>query len=757
MQVINPETSKANRHEWLLHLTFTLLALIIPILVGYEIVAQFRTPAVDFSIDWQAGTFQDVPITSSANYSGFWPGDVILAVNGVPYSKWSNFSLGVSMLDIQRGDQRLTLELPIFPLVKYNRPYLVSAVIVALTYWILSIWLLIRRFYRNEIRIIFLAGQAIAVSLLAPMANLNARLAYWPIHLSVASLYLSAPLILHHYLTFPVSLGTSHQRRWIMAPLYALAVIAIAGWLSGNYLGRQLGTLYTILVTIAAITVMGYVYIHRARPDERRRLRLIVIGTLLAGIPAVFFYLLPDFLRLPHRLPLWLVGLFTVIAPVSYVLAIVHHNLFDIDRFLNRTVVYAILSLGIMLLYLGPFLLIYRLLQGDPLAEILTVAGLTLLVCLGFDWTHTRVRRLVDRIFYGGWYDYPGVVERISDALARCIERGQLEDVLTRQVPMLMQLKEGALWIGEPGKFHHQKAASPQLQFPLEFQDQVRGLWIVEPRRDGEDFSDSDRRILNTLARQAETSLGNVLLVERLRRQLDEIRSSREALAQAQHELLRSREEERARLARDLHDGPIQILVGLNLQLGLLASSPSPLTPLPMGEGRKVREVLQEIRAEVHDLLSDLRQVCADLRPPMLDTLGLGASLRALAEDWSAQNEVEIHLDLPPDASLRPLPGEVAVNLYRVVQEALANVARHAAARQVTITLAWKAGGLILTIQDDGRGFALPDTLHKLVSQGHFGLMGMQERVGLIGGELVVISEPGQGTTVKVTWRNCTD
>ena len=258
-------------------------------------------------------------------------------------------------------------------------------------------------------------------------------------------------------------------------------------------------------------------------------------------------------------------------------------------------------------------------------------------------------------------------------------------------------------------------------------------------RRDGEEFTAPDRRILKTLADQAEVALNNVLLVETLRRQLGEIR-------EVQHRLLRSREEERARLARDLHDGPIQLLVGLNMQLGLLLAATGK-------ETLSASEELQAMRAEVRRLLAELRQVCAELRPPMLDTLGLGAALRALAEEWSEQSGVPITLDLPPDHTLRALPGEVTVNLYRVAQESLSNVARHAAARQVALSLVWEADRLTLTVRDDGRGFVLPEVLHDLTAQEHFGLMGMQERVALIGGRLMIESAPGQGTTVRVTYQ----
>ena len=298
---------------------------------------------------------------------------------------------------------------------------------------------------------------------------------------------------------------------------------------------------------------------------------------------------------------------------------------------------------------------------------------------------------------------------------------------------------------------------------------------------------------MTTLAREAEIALGNVLLVETLRGQLDEIRASQTSLAQMQRQLLRSREEERARLARDLHDGPIQALVGLNLQLGLAlagdrgqeagdrgqtiedqtktggaahsgiealagsvvrrkqpAKASRPADDLNSYGGTALTEGLTAMRGEVRELLAELRQVCAELRPPMLDTFGLGAALAALAEEWSATSGVAVRLDLPADGSLRALPGEAAVNLYRIVQEALTNVARHAQASAVTIQAAWDDARLQLIVQDDGRGFIVPAALHELASQGHFGLAGMAERAELIGATLTVETAPRQGTTVRV-------
>ncbi len=741
---------------------FAVLALIVPILVGYDVYFQSRASTLDFTFDPHTGLVYEVPFESYADWAGLWPGDVILSVDGVPFSAWIDHGLLTSSEDnyvitVERDGQSLAIEMPNIPMVKTNLPSLLSAACAALVFWGIGVLLLLRRFRQPEVRLLFMLSQAFAILLLFPLAHpVPSIVPRWAVNLSSASLYAAAPLLLHYYMTFPVTLGTSRQRLWWLSVIYGLAALSVLLWLSNSPL-RRLGAIYTLLEIVVAVVVLIYVYSRRATPDGRRRLRLVVFGNAAAAAPGILFYILPLMTNFPYRMPEWLVALFLIAAPLSYLYATVQHNLFGIDRLLNRTLVYVFLSLGILVLYLGPFLLIYRFVPGDLLAQMMVAAGLTLVVGLAFDWSRTQAQRLVDRLFYGGWYDYPGVVETISDALARSIEREQLVHALTRQVPALMHLRGAELSIGDPEQLTslpvyrstnlpvYQPTNLPTYQFT--FQGQVRAVWTVGPRRDGDDLTATDRRILQTLARQAEIALSNVLLIEALRRQLDEIRASRETLAQAQRQLLHSREEERARLARDLHDGPIQALVGLNVQLGLLLAS--------FGDERiPADESLTVMRAEVRELLSDLRRVCAELRPPMLDTLGLGAAIRALAQDWSAQSDVPVVLDLPPDTTLRSLPGDVVVNLYRVVQEALSNVAHHAEAHRVYVQLAWAPPDLRLTIQDDGRGFAVPESLHSLTKDGHFGLIGMQERIELIGGTWAVESAPGQGTTICATWRH---
>jgi signal transduction histidine kinase len=729
-----------------------LLALAIPALVIYTLYDQSRVTMMGLYRDptQEPSVVTDVMPSGPAAAAGLQAGDLLLSVNGAPFEIGWDHQLGKTYtLEIERNGQPLTVVMRAATMLWVSRWLVLSATLVALAFWGTGTLVLWRRWSAGpplDARLLFLSFQAIALPLLPGLAYQRFQLPPpWMIALEYAGLFLAAPLYFHYHITFPVRLGSRAQRRWLLGAIWGLGLLAAGISLPRPDPWNSPGAYYVVVVGAMALGAIGFVYLRRASPEGRRQLRVVIAGTFLGATPPLLGFVLPTLLEgCTPDIPRWVVSLFLALIPASYLYATAHHNLFGIDRLLNRTLIYAILSLGLFALYVWPLALLCRYLPGAWLAQAGLVTAVTLVVGLTFDGARKQVQKGVDTLFYGGWYDYPGVVETVSDALARGLEWEQLAQVLGCQVPDLMHLEGAQLQIGErdaapagapsPGLV-------PSLSFPLTFEDEVRGLWIVGPRRDGEDFSASDRRILQTVARQAEVALNKVLLIERLRRRVNEIRA-------VQQQLLRSREEERARLARDLHDEPIQALVGLNLELGLLMATwdeaaADPSSPV---------EALGTMRAEVQDLLSALREVCAELRPPMLDTLGLGAALRALVEEWPAGQDVAVDLEIPPDPAIRQLPEDVAVNLYRVVQEALANVARHAMARRVSVRLARASPGLTLTIRDDGHGFDVPDDLHDLATQGHFGLAGMAERATLIGGRWMVESAPGEGTTLRLIW-----
>jgi signal transduction histidine kinase len=753
-------SAKERFREESLRWVFVPLSLIVPLVVVSYVFVQGNAAVPELRIDaLERGVVREVIRGGGAERVGVRVGDVIRAVNGTPLEsydvvrrdRWVEVG-EFAELRIERDGRLFTLRVPFVPVSWLARPEMLSAIGVALAFWAASTLLLWRRLYCAEVRLLFCLAQAVAIgNLLPPLGFLN-----WYHRsnalctLSIISIGLSAPLLFHHHITFPVPLGTPRQRRWVLFAFYGAVVVAAAAyvavaneWLIEAVAVIRLAVACFGLELLAAIAVAVYVYFRRATADHRRRLRVTVAGVFLASLASAGLYAAPAGLRGVTPVPEWVVRLLLLVPLLGYVYGVVRQDLFGIDRLLNRALVYGFLSVGLFAFYLGPLLLVDRIFDGTVLARTVVVAGLTLLIGLSFNWTRTRVQRFVDRLFYGGWYDYPAVVETVSDALAGSLRRDQLTTVLTDRVPHLMHLDQASLWIGEPEDAATAGEQSQKRCFPLRFRGCVRGMWTVGTREDGDPLSVVDRRILATLARQAEIALSNVLLVETLQDQLEEIHASRENVTRAQRRLLHSREEERTRLARDLHDGPIQALVGLKLELGLVLDS-------HIERRSRVALALEEIRGEVDALLAELRRVCAQLRPPILDTLGLGVAVQALAEGWSAEHGTPVELELPADDVLRLLDDNVTVNLYRIAQETLNNVARHAAAQLVKIELAPEDQALVLAIEDDGRGFVVPDDFGDLTAQGHFGLAGIEERVDLIGGSWAVASAPGEGTEIRI-------
>jgi signal transduction histidine kinase len=192
--------------------------------------------------------------------------------------------------------------------------------------------------------------------------------------------------------------------------------------------------------------------------------------------------------------------------------------------------------------------------------------------------------------------------------------------------------------------------------------------------------------------------------------------------------LIRQHEDQRHRLARELHDETAQVFSAMTLQLGLLREETEDTGPR-----------LDTLRSLVDTGMESIRRVADDLRPPVLDDLGLAAALHAVAADFGERSAIATRFDAA--GSLPTLGDDTELALFRVLQEALANVARHAEARSVAVELRGDPGGVSLAVIDDGRGFDPGAS----ADGGRMGLVGMQERMAAVGGQLVVDAAPGRG------------
>ena len=209
------------------------------------------------------------------------------------------------------------------------------------------------------------------------------------------------------------------------------------------------------------------------------------------------------------------------------------------------------------------------------------------------------------------------------------------------------------------------------------------------------------------------------------------------------------------RIARELHDELGQVLTGLKIDLTRLrrefADAPEAgpdHPPSARPESSHSAELAAELRAmagRIDGAIEFVRRLARELRPSVLDRLGLAAALEWLAHEFEGATGVTVELHLAE--VVVPTDGQLALTLFRIVQEALTNVARHAAASHVWIDLRQVAGQLRLTVRDDGRGLAPA----WIAGQGSLGMLNMQERARLIGGEWQLTSVPNEGTTITVT------
>ena len=214
---------------------------------------------------------------------------------------------------------------------------------------------------------------------------------------------------------------------------------------------------------------------------------------------------------------------------------------------------------------------------------------------------------------------------------------------------------------------------------------------------------------------------------------LSQERRRREAVAQSRRYLAQGREKERKRLAQEIHDGPVQDLHGLHMQLKALPEVP---------------DRLQHVGDELMRVTGELRAMSADLHPPALQRFGLPAALRSHADRLADRHE-GLQVDMDLDDADAALPESHALSLFRIAQEAMNNAVQHGNAEHLSVRLRRGPDATELAVRDDGDGFSPPDDWHTLAAADHYGLLGMKERAEAIGASIDIESTPGDGTFVR--------
>lgn len=240
-----------------------------------------------------------------------------------------------------------------------------------------------------------------------------------------------------------------------------------------------------------------------------------------------------------------------------------------------------------------------------------------------------------------------------------------------------------------------------------------------------------------------EAPVGGIAEIQRLQAELvhmaDKIQAAQKSLRDYLGAVTVGQEEERRRLARELHDDTIQSLIALNQRLHLAQMSVA---------DENGAAQLADMQQMVAALIADLRRTIHALRPSYLEDLGLVPALQMLAQESGMAPETTVTFETK--GRERRLAPEVEMALYRIAQEALNNVARHAQAAHVQVRQVFDAAQVTMSIADDGRGFRAPQSPSEMAPQGHYGLLSIQERAELIGAALHIESQPGAGTRLTV-------
>ena len=260
--------------------------------------------------------------------------------------------------------------------------------------------------------------------------------------------------------------------------------------------------------------------------------------------------------------------------------------------------------------------------------------------------------------------------------------------------------------------------ARTSLYVPLIVRDAAMGV-IAAHDKQGADprFTDDDVRIAEIFAGRAAVA----------------VELSQRVASDALRRVVAAQELERTRLARELHDETGQALTSILLSLRRVEEA--------AGDEQELRAAVAEVRELVRSTLQDVRQLAVELRPKVLDDFGLVAALERLTETFGEQTGMSVQFQQLLPTSDR-LPPEVETALYRIVQESLTNIVKHARATSVSVVLTRKDDSVSVVVEDDGVGFE-----PRLARDGGIGLVGMQERVALLGGRLAIESRPGAGTT----------
>ena len=644
----------------------------------------------------------------------------------------------------------------------------------------------------------FYLGVAAAWSFTSFMLHLNAfpqQALLWNELLTVALFW--TLITYYHFIRTYTNKAAGRGVYLGYALLVVLVVLCFKGYIV-QYAYVVDGVLYHDLgISIYIIGAIGITYFgaglyllikkYRSSTDQIDRNRTTY---LIAGWSIIVLLTATNLIMIPAvaGIPLDHIGSLANAIIIAY--AIQRYRLLDVKLVLRKGLVYSSLTVSLTALYLL-LLFILQMFFHDWLgySSLALAGGLALLVALLFNPLRNLVQKWIDRFFYRETYDYRRMLLNFSTKVSNVLDLGELAQSMLDLVVKAIHVKQAALLFPEieGGDFNTRFVQQATKEEPFaklrlvndnpvvtwlategnvfrrEFIDtipQFKGLWEVErialnalgvellcpirskgsligilalgKKQSDSPYSDEETDLLMTMANEAAIAVENASM-------LDSLKSQQLQVEQLLAQVVLAQEEERNRISVDLHDSVAQWLVATSYRMQTLSHG------LSGDEGANARGELADMESTITKSLKELRRVVVGLRPPALDELGLTHALRQSLDDLKADG---LDCKFSQVGTPARLPSSMEITAYRVVQEALTNIHKHANATKVNLRLQFQEDKLLIEIRDNGQGFDRSQTLGSAISVGHIGLLGMKQRAEMLGGDIKIKTGEGKGTTI---------
>ncbi len=764
----------------------SVLSLLSLVWAGYWMI---RMPYRGFSWTYTPPVFRvsDVDPNSQAA-AKLVPGEQLLAINGDPNAPYS-YSVGLSdvgdvwVLTLRSADghvrtETITLEtsLDVELLVDHLAPLLVS-----LAFWasgLIVIALSIRvgmeritaylYFAFCQLIVFYIASGTVSIAL----PELGGRL------LLVFGPALGAVAIDLH-VRFPRAWPRWPALRLGIAVLYLVALVAssvaaltsdLAGFLPA--LVWSYAWLAFCLAVVIVILVLAL--FQRSGAKAAFQARLIILTAVLGFLPGLFLTLLPTAIRLPYdRLPVSVSFAFMILVPLGYTYAILRYRLISYEGTVSQALGYLIaivILIGVLIVPLA--ILLATNFSLSPSAFVTSLLALTAALIVLFEPVRLRIQRMIDGIFDRPWTEFRTTLLRVDQTLSGTSDVATWATAVCSQFSSALDVTPFGLLYRAPRAESFRLAVHDPAGVTATLPRELKEGWPLTERLSASDrpvrrrelrlalesvdVAESERAWVTTQAFdlwwpiRSHGHLKAVLLIGS--RSTTFATAELELLALASYQIgvalenaeftseleqlsrsaLQTRDDERRRVSRELHDHIIQPLVGLNFSLATIRDVPQ----------------ASDARRHISDLITSVRKISSELRPPALDEVGLGAAARGLVRTFMRTSGLEVRFAILPNDDI-DVPEPIASTLYGALREAMANIQKHSRATRVSVLLEATPGDLLLVVHDDGVGFALPERLGQLATDERFGLLGMHERLTAIDGSLEIHTSPGQGTRLE--------